>query len=49
MGRMTVKVDDKVEAKFRSAAAEKFKSRKGYLKAAMAEAVNNWLEEKGRK
>jgi len=45
----SIKVDDEVEAKFRSAAAEKFKGRKGYFRAAITEAVNNWLEEKGRK
>lgn len=46
MGRITVRVADETLARFRKAAAEKFKNRKGYLKAAMAEAVKSWVEEK---
>lgn len=49
MGRMRVRVDDEVKAKLRRVAAEKFNNRKGYMQAAIREAVNQWLEEKESK
>lgn len=46
MGTITICVDDKVEKKFRKAAEESFGVGKGKLGAAVAEALEKWVESK---
>jgi predicted transcriptional regulator len=43
MGQINLKIDDKLERRFRKIAAEKFEARKGFLKKAIEEAIRDWI------
>jgi hypothetical protein len=48
MGQINLKIDDKLEKKFRKVAAEKFEARKGFLKKAIEEAIRDWVHKNSR-
>ncbi len=43
MGTLTIKVDEKIEKKFREEAVKKFGAKKGYLGSAVEDAMKLWL------
>jgi len=48
MGQVNLKIDDELERDFRKVAAERFEARKGFLKKAIEEAIQDWVN-KNRK
>jgi len=43
MGRVNLKIDDGLEERFRRVAADRFGAKKGFLKKAIEEAIQDWI------
>ncbi|MEM2619433.1 MAG: hypothetical protein QXR87_07185 [Candidatus Hadarchaeales archaeon] len=43
MGQINLKISDALEEKFRNAAVQKFGARKGFLRKAIEEAIQEWI------
>jgi len=46
MGQISIVIDDKLDAKFRAAIAQKLGLKKGNIKIALEEAINLWIDQK---
>jgi len=46
MGKITVEIPDDLERRFRVKVAERLGGRRGDLKKAIKEAIENWIEKK---
>jgi hypothetical protein len=49
MGKINLEIDDKLEREFRKVAVEKFEARKGFLKKAIEEAIQDWIRKNSKR
>jgi len=44
MGQINLSVEDELEREFRRVAADRFGAKKGFMKAAVEEAIRDWIQ-----
>jgi hypothetical protein len=48
MGQVNLKINNELEKQFRKVAAERFEAKKGFLKKAIEEAIQDWVNKNKR-